>query len=278
VARAVQAAEAASAGLGAAVEGVERAASGEEPVSPLVLICGQGAAAELRRGMSMVSRLGSVLSELAYIIADATWEAEYEGDNSPVPEKLRDGIRTLAAAFKTMSEEEVNELLASISATAGVDSAVIMFAAAGADLERAAGEPFTEEQTTQLQAALDGFIARGFAPVLAEPDETDLQRQVTELTSGRDVLLRSVETLTGQMTELTERVQRFADAPAPPKTGGVLARAVDKAEDAAGGATDGAPASPTADDVQRVLSEMDPEERGLLLTRVALSRPLPVTR
>jgi hypothetical protein len=115
--------------------------------------------------------------------------------------------------------------------------------------------------------------------VLAEPDETTFSARWTELTAGRDVLLRSVETLTGQMTELTERVQRFADAPAPPKTGGVLAaRSTRPRTQLAARRTVRRPASPTADDVQRVLSEMDPEERALLLTRVALARPLPITR
>lgn len=276
VARAVEAAEAASAGLGAAVEAVERAASGDEPPAA-IMVLDTRPGAEIRRSMDTVSRLGYLLGELAYVIASAQYEAEYEGDNSPVPEKLRDGLKILAAGFKAMSIEEVDELLASVSATAGVEGAIILYAASGADLERAADVSLSAEQTARLQTALDGFIGRGFTPVLAEADETDLQRQVTTLTADKDRLLTTVDGLSTKMTELSDRVQRFADAPAPPKTGGALARGVDKGEDASGTPVEAAAAAITAEDVQRVLANMPEDERAMLLTRAALARPLPIT-
>lgn len=271
--RALQAADAASQHVDASLTAVERVAAGEEAPAA-VMALDATPEAEVRRSMGMVSRLGYLLGELAYIIADAQFEAEIEGDNSPVPDKLRDGLKTLASAFKTMSDEEVAELLASVSATASVDGAIIMFAASGADLERSADATITTEQGEQLQAFLEACIARGWAPELPGADENDLQRQVTALTTDRDKLLGSVEKLTGEMTRMAARIDAVV---APAKTAGALARAIDKGEDSAGVEVEPGPHVVTEDDVQRALAAMPEQERALLLTRAALARPIPVT-
>ena len=59
---------------------------------------------ELRKGMGGVARLGGLLAELAYSIFDTEMESQMEGDNSPVPEKLRGAFRALVEAYKAMSD------------------------------------------------------------------------------------------------------------------------------------------------------------------------------
>jgi hypothetical protein len=66
------------------------------------------------KSMYSVSRFADILCSLASLQRDAAWEAEYEGDSSPVPAQLADGIKTLAESFKAMADEELAELLASL--------------------------------------------------------------------------------------------------------------------------------------------------------------------
>lgn len=69
------------------------------------------AAPTVKRGLYEVSWLAQLLNELGYIEDTVEWEAEYEGDNSPVPAMLTDAMRQLGAALVAMTIEEVAELL-----------------------------------------------------------------------------------------------------------------------------------------------------------------------
>lgn len=279
VARAVESGRAAMAKVGEAVEAVERAAApAEEPVDRAEL-----PGAELRRGIYSVGRLGSLVAELAYMAMDAQFESEIEGDDSPVPGKLRSALIELAKAYKAMSDEELAELLNGVGVDVQLENGVIMLMAASGGLERAEGAGLTDDQGAKLTAVFEAFVARGWtAPQPAqEPAEvSDLRRNVESLTVDRDTLLRAHEELTGRMTELSDTVTRLSATVAPPKTAGALARAVDKAEDAAGNQVEApaAPAQPTDKDIQRALEAMSDDDRANLLMRVSLARPLPVIR
>lgn len=64
------------------------------------------------KGLYGVAQLAYLLAELGYIEESAEWEAEYEGDDSPVPQMLYDACRQLGEALIAMTVEEVGELLA----------------------------------------------------------------------------------------------------------------------------------------------------------------------
>lgn len=63
------------------------------------------------KGLYDVAQLAYLLSSLGYIEENAEWEAEYEGDNSPVPAMLTEALKQLGAALVAMTVEEVSELL-----------------------------------------------------------------------------------------------------------------------------------------------------------------------
>lgn len=257
-------------------DAVERAAAPEEEHVERIL-----PGAELRRGMYSVGRVASLLSELCYLAMDAQFEADMEGDNSPVPGKLRSAVLELAKAYKAMSDEELAELLNGVGVDVSLENGVILLMAADADLQRADVAEIPAALGERLQTAFDGLVARGWTPAQPEPAAPatdDLVQRVEAAEAQNATLLRTVGELTDKMTSLADTVQRVADATvAQPKTAGALARAVDKEEDVAG---PGAAAAPKAElspeDVQRVLDEMPAEERALLLTRAALSQPRPV--
>jgi hypothetical protein len=76
---------------------------------------------ELRKGLYSVSRLADLLCSLGWLAQDVTAEAEWEGDNSPVPAALRDALLQLGNVLKEYTSEEVDELLATLPAVPSVE-------------------------------------------------------------------------------------------------------------------------------------------------------------
>jgi hypothetical protein len=235
---------------------------------------------DLRRGFYTVGRLGSMLQDLAYVVADAKFEAEIEGDGSPVPAKLRDALKALATAYKAMSDEELAELLKGVDVDIAFENGIILLAQSGADLERADRPALSEELLGRFGEAHAAMLARGWAPPAIELVDTppdDLARalaSVGALTEQNETLMRTVGELTTGLNGLASQFEAFRDSPAPAKTAGSLARAVGKEED--GGAAAG-PAAPTSEDIQRHIDSLPAAERVHLLTRMALRTPQTVT-
>jgi HK97 family phage prohead protease len=66
----------------------------------------------VKRGLYQVSRLACMLEEFGYAHSASEWEAEIEGDDSPVPAMLGAALVKFGEAFIAMTKEEVTELLA----------------------------------------------------------------------------------------------------------------------------------------------------------------------
>ena len=64
-----------------------------------------------RKGLYSVGFLASILADLGYLQDSVAWEAEYEGDGSPVPAALMDAMKTLGQILIDMTAEEVAELV-----------------------------------------------------------------------------------------------------------------------------------------------------------------------
>ena len=65
-----------------------------------------------KRGLCEVASLAYTLSQLGYAHDCAEWEADCEGDDSPVPGMLGEALVALGKAFISMADEEAKELLA----------------------------------------------------------------------------------------------------------------------------------------------------------------------
>lgn len=101
---------------------------------------------EIKKGLYGVSRFAELLQSVAYLAEDTAWEAQYEGDNSPLPEALRGWLASGAEILKAMAEEEINELLASLA------PAVESFKAAKGDDLAKAGKKFSKATKEALGA------------------------------------------------------------------------------------------------------------------------------
>lgn len=67
---------------------------------------------DLAKGLWDVRSLACVLMDLDCVAMNASYEMEYEGDKSKVPQQLADAMRMLADVLILMTKEEVAELLA----------------------------------------------------------------------------------------------------------------------------------------------------------------------
>ena len=80
----------------------------------------KAAGGKLKKGLWNVSSFASCLDSLAQIARSAQYDLEEEGDDSPVPAKLRNAVDDLIEVFKEMSVEEADEMLEELKEHAGV--------------------------------------------------------------------------------------------------------------------------------------------------------------
>lgn len=211
----------------------------------------------IEKGMWSVQDFASVISTLGWICQDAQYEADYEGDNSPIPAQLRAWFATGIQIFKDMAAEETAELLAQLKAQAG-DVDVIEMAARGIDLAKA-GKRFSKSTKEALgaihkaaQEACDHLNKLGYAD--AEEDEEnddadkaakgdDLAKAAGEIKDAYDAISKAAQAagmtdgdvpanflskLAVQRDTLTKRVVELEAMPAPGKA---LLKAIAKAAD-----------------------------------------------
>lgn len=106
---------------------------------------------DIKKGMYGVSNFADVLGSIGWLASDAQWEAEYEGDNSPIPAQLRQWLKDGAAIFQAMAAEEAAELVASLGAAAGeIESVTLAAKAAKADDLAKAGKKFSAANAATL--------------------------------------------------------------------------------------------------------------------------------
>jgi hypothetical protein len=105
----------------------------------------RAAEAGLEKGLWQVGRLAEVLQTLAFLYEDSVIEREFEGDDSEVPEGLKDALERLIEIFIASATEEAKEL-----------------AAKKADINKG-GSTMTPEEKDALEKAAKKSLAAHFA-------------------------------------------------------------------------------------------------------------------
>jgi len=165
-----------------------------EKSAPVVLSLAQLAGKPLEKGMYAVADLAEILCTLGWITTDAEWEAQIEGDDSPVPSQLREAVKQLGRALVAMATEEASELAESLGAEKGDQTG---------DLAKAADD---------LQKALASVDAIGKALGCAESEAavekaTTLVATLTKVTGERDTLQKDLSTAKAEIETLKKRVE-----------------------------------------------------------------------
>lgn len=141
------------------------------------------AGGEFAKGLYDVSRFCDVIQSLAYLQQSAAYEREYEGDDSTVPDSIRDAIASLVASLETMVGEEGDELLRMLGfEVAEADSA----AAAQADAKKTAGTeaPAAADPATPPAPASAASAESAAAATDGTPPVTEKVAAAADTTSG----------------------------------------------------------------------------------------------
>jgi phage head maturation protease len=257
---------------------------------------------ELQKGMYSVSRFAEMLESISYMVSAADNEAEYEGDNSPIPEQLRDWLKQGAMIFTGMAAEEVNELVAMVGAKK---------AEAAGDLTKA-GARYSKTTKAMLKAAHDACKAADKALADLKYDEAEEAEEeqakaetihddaheallkacgaagcpegavaadwiaeiTAELESMRELSKAAgiegdtpsalVNALAKRVKEQSDEIAKLKDQPAPPK-GYANGVALSKADDRAGG---------DAREVAPVITSSGEENEVATLIKAAQTSPI----
>jgi hypothetical protein len=231
---------------------------------------GTGRSAEgdtIQKGMYSVSDFAYTLNSLAYMVSDAAWEAEYEGDNSPVPAKMLDWLKTGTDIFREMAEEETQEMLANLRQLVGDPEVIEMAAKAGlpttlqkkgakfsADTKAALADVhksmkdccdkmdalgYKQEDEEEIDSATDGQDQHGqnngTAGKVAKADTTGIDEKINAaVAKAMAPLTDSLEKLGKEKEDLQKQLQAAqATINAQPLRGKALLKTLSKAQDAA---------------------------------------------
>jgi len=214
---------------------------------------------DLKKGMWSVSDFAGVLSSIGWIAQDAQFEAEYEGDNSPIPAQLRQWLKDGAAIFQAMAAEEAAELVAQLSAQAGEVEQIAMAAKVSKALESGdlakAGKKFSAATAATLgevhkamQECCEKMAGIGYDQTDDDDDDGKKAAGVDDLkkVSGElDLLKAQMTTITAERDTLAKRVAELEATPAPGKAL-LKAIAIGKGDDV-GGADDVNKVAPVSD-------------------------------
>lgn len=200
---------------------------------------------EIKKGMWGVSRFADLIQSIAWLVEDTEYEAQWEGDNSPLPQQLRDWLAQGAEILKAMAEEEVNELLANLQG---------MVKSAKPDDIAKAGAKFSKATKGALaaihkaaQEACDHLNKLGYADAEEDDEdkieEADKGGDLAKVSGAHDELLKAigaagcpegviavdfVKAMAAERDTLQKRVTELEAKPAPGKA---LLKAIAKAGD-----------------------------------------------
>jgi hypothetical protein len=76
--------------------------------------------------MYQVSEFASLLNDLKWLQQDCAYEAEWEGDNSPLPVQIAQAISNLGLLLVQMAQEEISELIADLKMPEGADPLTVL--------------------------------------------------------------------------------------------------------------------------------------------------------
>ena len=185
----------------------------------------------VKKSLYDVSSFAVALLGLATVANNAEWEAQYEGDSSDIPARLRAWIGAGAPILVDMASEEASEVVAQLSALAQANggAAVAVLEDAAADELGKAGARNSKADQSKVQGIHDSAMALGAnCPAPEKVDVGDLAKLATDLAVEKAALAKSIEDLTIEKGALVERVKTLEALPATPKA---ALKAVDKFAD-----------------------------------------------
>jgi hypothetical protein len=177
--------------------------------------------AEIVKGMYSVADFASVLNSVSYIASEAGWEAQYEGDNSPLPASLFKWLQDGIEIFKGMVAEETSEMVASLRVAANLPE-VITMSDSVADKVAKAGARFskpTKDALSKIHGAckeasahLDGLNYNGDAEKAEDAlDVTKAAADTIGISQNTDDVQKAIATAIAPLNEALEKARKESD-------------------------------------------------------------------
>lgn len=200
----------------------------------------------VEKSLWSVSDFAQALNSLSHICSSTQWEANAEGDNSPVPAQLRAWLTQGVEIFKTLAAEELAEMLAELKEQAG-EIDVVQLAAKGDDLAKAGARysKTTKASLAEVHKMLrdcdQKLAALGYED--AEEAEDGDSEKLAKVSGAHDDLIKVigaagcpegeiaaefVAKMAADNESLKKRVKELEDEPAGPKA---ALKVIEKGED-----------------------------------------------
>lgn len=176
-------------------------------------------ATDIRKGLYEVARFVELVQAVHYLQQSAEWEAEHEGDNSPIPAKLKACVVSLSDCLKEMLGEELDEMLAMKKADTDAD-----IAKAGARYSKATKGALAgvHKMIRECDKALADMGYESAEEDDGEKADTaaDIAKAAAIVDPLKDELAKAAATIEGfgsQLKALVTKVEKLEAEPAPAK-------------------------------------------------------------
>jgi hypothetical protein len=189
----------------------------------------------LKKGLYFVAILARIIEDLQSLQCSTEWEAASEGDNSPVPEKLKEDMAELCATLMMLAEEETHELLgdeggqssfpvlAASDSPRGFNALVKLVPSVGKLVKREQAEMDKVQAIHDHSCDMGAMCKAAEEDDDADEDEKDAKKAAGgELTKALAVekertatLEKAIASALPVIDELKKRVQQLEDQPKP---------------------------------------------------------------
>ncbi|WP_053073363.1 hypothetical protein [Chromobacterium violaceum] len=201
----------------------------------------------IEKGMYSVGDFANVLRDIFWMASDAQDEANWEGDDSPVPAQLREWLKAGAEIFNAMAAEESAELVASLGK-----------ARSQGNISKSEAVPVPAAELVIAEPVIKALAPAG------EDIVKGLQEQVAKMAGQFEAVTKAHETLQADHAAL---VEKFNKMPTEPKAVIAVGKGVDAVT---------APAQQEVEPVRKADGSVD--EHATALKKVYASGGFPISK
>jgi len=206
------------------------------------------------KGLATVAWFANLLNEVTYLMQETAWEAEYEGDNSEMPNKIKAWLATGVKLLGEHVAEEGAEAVALAEETGDLSKA-------GAKFSKATKAALANLHKT-IKECSDHLDGLGYAEA-EEAEDADKADATGDLS-------KSLSKIAELESELAKAGDRIKELEAMPTVGKALLMAVSKHEET----ITAAQAEPVDHTVLKADGTVDHEATALALIKAAQSKPI----
>lgn len=156
---------------------------------------------DVNKSLYSVSRFADILDCAGCIVSDATWEAKYDGSDSPLPAAMLKWLKQGMQLLQDLTAEESSKLTAYITS---------LKADTAGDLTKGGSQVDTTQQIETLVKSVKDLsdkvdtIVSGGTPATTPAAETDVQKAMKVIAAADPELAKALQVVTAQSDALAK--------------------------------------------------------------------------